>query len=118
MKKEGHPPYQEVIFVDSETGKKFLCSTTLSSKETIKHEGKEYPVLQASVTSESHPFYRGTGGSVDSMGRMKKFANRYKLAEEKARERAKAAQENIKAAQEKKIKITKRVEEKASPDKK
>ena len=41
MKKDAHPEYQEVLFVDSSTGTKFLIGTTLKPSETEKFEGKE-----------------------------------------------------------------------------
>lgn len=44
MKKEGHPPYQEILFVDTATGTKFICGSTLQPKEKEMFEGKEYPV--------------------------------------------------------------------------
>ena len=53
MKKEGHPPYQEILFVDSATGYKFVCGSTLQPKEKEKFEGKEYPVYRVPASSAS-----------------------------------------------------------------
>jgi ribosomal protein L31 len=33
MKKKGHPSYQEVLFIDTATGYKFVCGSTLQPKE-------------------------------------------------------------------------------------
>lgn len=79
MKKKGntHPEYQDVLFVDSSTGHKFVCSSTLKSKETEKFEGKEYPLHRISVSSTSHPFFTGSKQFVDTEGRVDKFRKRY-----------------------------------------
>lgn len=84
MKKEGHPPYQEILFVDSSTGYKFICGSTLQPKEREMFEGKEYPVYRVPVSSASHPFFTGSKQFIDSEGRVDKFVKRYaKVAEKK-----------------------------------
>jgi large subunit ribosomal protein L31 len=84
MKKEGHPPYQEILFVDSSTGYKFVCGSTLQPKEKEMFEGKEYPVYRVPVSSASHPFFTGSKQFIDSEGRVDKFVKRYaKVAEKK-----------------------------------
>ncbi len=90
MKKQGHPDYQEVLFVDSSTGFKFVCGTTLKPKETEKFEGKEYPVYRVSVSSASHPFFTGSKQFVDSEGRVDKFRKRYAKKKEEFKEEPKA----------------------------
>lgn len=77
MKKKGHPLYQEVLFVDSSTGYKFVCGSTLQPKETETYEGKEYPVYRVAVSSSSHPFFTGSKQFLDSEGRVDKFTKRY-----------------------------------------
>jgi large subunit ribosomal protein L31 len=77
MKKQGHPPYQEILFVDSSTGTSFICGSTLKPKEKQTYEGKEYPVYKVSVSSASHPFYTGSKQLLDSEGRVDKFNKRY-----------------------------------------
>ena len=77
MKKQGHPQYQEVLFVDSSTGFKFVCGTTLQPKEKEVFEGKEYPVYKVSVSSASHPFFTKSKQFIDSEGRVDKFIKRY-----------------------------------------
>ena len=78
MKKEGHPPYQEVLFVDTATNHKFVIGSTLRPKETEEFEGKVYPVYRVPISSASHPYYTGQGQFVDSEGRVDKFKKRYK----------------------------------------
>lgn len=77
MKKEGHPPYQDVLFVDTATGTKFVCGSTLQPKETETYEGKDYPVYHVPISSASHPFFTGSQQLVDSEGRVDKFKKRY-----------------------------------------
>ena len=77
MKKEGHPPYQDILFVDTATGHKFVCGSTLQPKETDTYEGKEYPVYKVPISSASHPFFTGSQQFVDSEGRVDKFKKRY-----------------------------------------
>jgi large subunit ribosomal protein L31 len=77
MKEKIHPPYQEVLFVDSSTGTKFLIGSTLQPKEKEKFEGKEYPVVRIPVSSASHPFFTKANQFIDSEGRVDKFKKKY-----------------------------------------
>jgi large subunit ribosomal protein L31 len=96
MKKEGHPPYQEVLFVDSSTGFKFVCGSTLQPKEKDVFEGKEYPVYKVSVSSASHPFFTKSKQFIDSEGRVDKFIKRYAKKPEPVKEEAKAPEKKEK----------------------
>ncbi|MDN5205205.1 type B 50S ribosomal protein L31 [Fulvivirgaceae bacterium BMA10] len=79
MKKEIHPEYKEVVFLDTSSDTKFLTKSTMTSKETIKWEdGNEYPLIKVEVSSASHPFYTGKKIFVDTAGRVEKFNRRYK----------------------------------------
>lgn len=84
MKKNVHPKYQKVLFVDSATGHKFVCGSTLQPEAKEKFEGKEYPVYRVAVSSASHPFFTGSKQLVDSEGRVDKFKKRYLAAQNKA----------------------------------
>ncbi len=77
MKKQGHPNYRNVLFVDSSTGHKFICGSTLKTDETEEFEGVKYPVYKASISSASHPLFTGSKQFVDSEGRVDKFKKRY-----------------------------------------
>ena len=77
MKKEKHPEYRKVLFVDTSTNYKFLCGSTLETTETEEFEGVTYPVYHAPITSFSHPFYTDDGGFVDTEGRIDKWKKRY-----------------------------------------
>ena len=82
MKKQGHPDYQDILFVDSSTGTKFVCGSTLKPKEKEMYEGKEYPVYRVAISSASHPFFTGSKQLVDAEGRVDKFRKRYAKKEE------------------------------------
>ncbi len=79
MKKDIHPEYKEVVFLDTSSDFKFLTKSTMTSKETIKWEdGNEYPVIKVEVSSASHPFYTGKKIFLDTAGRVEKFNKKYK----------------------------------------
>lgn len=83
MKKDIHPQYQKVLFVDSSTGKKLVCGSSLQTNETEVFEGKEYPVYRVSVSSSSHPFFTGSSQFLDAEGRVDKFKKRYGVTRRK-----------------------------------
>jgi len=79
MKKDIHPQYNDVVFLDTSSDFKFLTKSTMTSKETIKWEdGNEYPVIKVEVSSASHPFYTGKKIFLDTAGRVEKFNKKYK----------------------------------------
>ena len=88
MKQNTHPKYQDILFVDTSTGSKFVCGSTLTPEGTETFEGKEYPVLRVPISSSSHPFYSGSQQFVDTEGRVDKFRKRYgrKAAPKKSQE--------------------------------
>lgn len=77
MKKETHPPYQKVLFVDSASGHRFVCGTTLQPEARETFEGVEYPVSYLSISSSSHPLFIGSEKLVDSAGRVEQFNKRF-----------------------------------------
>jgi large subunit ribosomal protein L31 len=79
MKKEIHPNYREVVFLDTSSEFKFLTKSTIETKESITWEdGKDYPLVKVEVSSASHPFYTGKKMLLDTAGRVEKFNKRYK----------------------------------------
>lgn len=78
MKKEGHPDYHPVCFVDVSTGRKFLTRSTMRSKQKEMIDGTEYFVVVRDVTSDSHPAYTGEKRFVDTAGRVEKFQSKFK----------------------------------------
>ena len=77
MKKEGHPEYHPVCFVDVSTGRKFLTRSTMRSKQKENIDGVEYFVVVRDVTSDSHPAYTGEKRFLDSAGRVEKFKSKF-----------------------------------------
>ena len=81
MKKDIHPEYKEVVFLDTTSDFKFITRSTMTSEETIKWEdGNEYPLVKIEVSSASHPFYTGKKIFLDTAGRVEKFNKKYKKA--------------------------------------
>jgi len=102
MKDGIHPPYQDVLFIDSSTGTKFVIGSTLQPKETETFEGKKYPISYVSVSSASHPFFTGSEKFIDSEGRVDKFTNRYRKKREQNEKDQKRQEEAALIAKEKK----------------
>jgi large subunit ribosomal protein L31 len=94
MKKNGHPPYQDILFVDTATGHKFVCGSTLQPKEKEVFEGKEYPVYKVPISSKSHPFFTGSQQFLDTEGRVDKFRKRYENKKIEAEKHAEVEKEN------------------------
>jgi large subunit ribosomal protein L31 len=78
MKKDIHPAYREVVFLDTSSDSKFLTRSTMHAKDTIQWEdGKEYPLIKVEISAASHPFYTGKKIFVDTAGRVEKFQQKY-----------------------------------------
>ncbi|MBS3904446.1 MAG: type B 50S ribosomal protein L31 [Simkania sp.] len=78
MKKQGHPLYQDVLFVDSSTGDEFVIGSTLQPKERRVYNGKEYPLCRLPISSFSHPFFNKSKNQfIDAEGRVDRFTKRY-----------------------------------------
>ncbi len=121
MKKTGHPPYQDILFVDTATGDKFVCGSTLQPEAKETYEGKEYPVYHLPISSASHPFFTGSQQFVDTEGRVDKFKKRYTrkveakpAVEDKAEEKPKKKAAPKKAAAKK---ATKKAQDKSATSK-
>ena len=78
MKKDVHPNYRQVVFIDVSNDYRFLTRSTVKTKDTTKWEdGNEYPLYKLDTSSESHPFYTGTQKMVDTAGRVEKFRQKF-----------------------------------------
>ena len=78
MKKNIHPNYRPVVFLDHGANFSFLTRSTVATTETIKWEdGKEYPVYRVEISSASHPFFTGKMKFLDTTGRVEKFQKKY-----------------------------------------
>ena len=79
MKKDLHPKnYRPVVFQDLNDNTTYLTRSTVDAEDTIKIDGKEYPLVKVHISSSSHPFYTGKVKLVDTAGRVDKFMNKYK----------------------------------------
>jgi large subunit ribosomal protein L31 len=80
MKKDIHPNYHDVVFMDTNSGFKFLTGSTMTANETIEWEdGNVYPLLKVEVSSDTHPFYTGRQKFSDRGGRAERFMKKYKM---------------------------------------
>lgn len=88
MKKNIHPKYRDVLFVDNAAGFRFVCGSAFETDQTEVFKGKEYPVCHVSVSSASHPFFTGSKQYIDTEGRVDKFLKKYaKKKEEQQQEK-------------------------------
>jgi len=77
MKKDIHPDYHKVLFVDTATGNEWVSRSTITSDKTKEVDGEELPVVRLEISAESHPFWTGQEREVDSEGRVERFRKRY-----------------------------------------
>ncbi len=78
MKKGIHPDYHPAVFVDVSTGKQFVTSSTIKSKQTETVDGVECVKIVRDITMDSHPVYTGEKRFVDTAGRVEKFQNKFR----------------------------------------
>lgn len=83
MKKDLHPDYHKVVFVDVSTGKEFVTRSTLTSERKRSVDGEEIPEIRVEISSASHPFFTGTMREIDSAGKIERFRRRYKQGSKK-----------------------------------
>lgn len=80
MKKNIHPEYRKVVFLDTSSDFKFLSGSTLDSEETIEWEdGNTYPVIRVEISSDTHPFYTGKQREDAVGGRVDRFKKKYNM---------------------------------------
>ncbi|MBP3039951.1 type B 50S ribosomal protein L31 [Bacillaceae bacterium Marseille-Q3522] len=78
-----HPDYHKVVFMDLNSGYKFLSGSTKKSTETIEWEdGKTYPLLKVEISADTHPFYTGKQKFSEKGGRVDRFKKKYNLKDE------------------------------------
>lgn len=96
MKKQGHPGYKDVLFVDTATGFKFVCGSTIQSDKQETYQGKSLPVVTLSISSSSHPYFVGGKQFVDTEGRVDKFKKRYETKKQPEAQSTPIAEHEIK----------------------
>lgn len=77
MKKDIHPAYHPVVFVDHGANFEFVSRSTQKSAEVRKIDGVDHYVLRVDISSASHPFYTGKQKFVDTAGRIEKFQKKF-----------------------------------------
>lgn len=77
MKKDIHPEYREVAFVDLSINKTFIIRSSAPCRETTEIDGVTYPLYKLDTSSESHPFYTGAQTRIVEAGRVEKFRAKF-----------------------------------------
>lgn len=78
MRPNIHPEnYRLVAFKDMSNNDIFISKSTIETKESIDHEGVNYPLVKLEISRTSHPYYTGKSKLVDTAGRIDKFKNKY-----------------------------------------
>ena len=82
MKKDLHAKdYRLVVFKDLNTGAMILTRSTVRTEETVKYtDGKESPLVNVHISSDSHLFYTGQEKLLDMEGRVDRFKARKEAA--------------------------------------
>jgi large subunit ribosomal protein L31 len=77
VKKDIHPDYHPVLFIDHAANYEFTSRSTLRTNEKKVIDGVEHYVVRLEISSASHPFYTGKQKFVDTAGRIEKFQKKY-----------------------------------------
>lgn len=84
MKKDIHPDYHPVVFVDPSVGAEFITRSTMTSNEVRNIDGVDHYVIKMEISSASHPFYTGKRKFVDTAGRVERFRAKYNYRDAEA----------------------------------
>ena len=77
MKRDIHPDYHPVVYVDAGADFEFVGRSTMTSEEVRQIDGLDHYVIRLEISSASHPFYTGKQHFVDTAGRIEKFRQRF-----------------------------------------
>lgn len=110
MKRDIHPPFQEILFVDANNDAKFVVGSpvggsvagAVASGKTAEYEGKEYVVCSISTSSASHPAFKKEGEEIPVSSKIAEFKNRYKRNKEARQLQKKHADDHFSALKKKK----------------
>ena len=115
MKKGIHPEnYRLVAFKDMSNNDVFITKSAVETKDSIKVDGVDYPLVKLEISRTSHPYYTGKTKLVDTAGRIDKFKNRYAGLSLKNQ---KSTNENLPVSEEVPSTEAPAVEDNSSPDK-
>lgn len=77
MKKDIHPEYHKVLFVDTATGTEWVTRSTMDADEKREIDGEQVPVVRLEVSSASHPAWTGGVREAARGGKVDEFRRRY-----------------------------------------
>jgi large subunit ribosomal protein L31 len=77
MRKDIHPDYHPVLYVDPGAEFEFVGQSTMKTEETRTIDGVDHYVVRLEISSASHPFFTGKQHFVDTAGRIEKFRQRF-----------------------------------------
>ena len=101
MKKDIHPEnYRLVAFKDMSNNDVFITKSAVETKDTINHDGVDYPLVKLEISRTSHPYYTGKTKLVDTAGRIDKFKNRYAGLSLKKNDESKSSANEVASAEE------------------
>ena len=101
MKKDIHPEnYRLVAFKDMSNNDVFITKSAVETKDTINHDGVDYPLVKLEISRTSHPYYTGKTKLVDTAGRIDKFKNRYAGLSLKKNDESKPSDNEVAPAEE------------------
>ena len=101
MKKDIHPDnYRLVAFKDMSNDDVFITKSAVETKDTINHDGVDYPLVKLEISRTSHPYYTGKTKLVDTAGRIDKFKNRYAGLSLKKNDESKSSDNEVAPAEE------------------
>ena len=101
MKKDIHPDnYRLVAFKDMSNNDVFITKSAVETKDTINHDGVDYPLVKLEISRTSHPYYTGKTKLVDTAGRIDKFKNRYAGLSLKKNDESKTSANEVAPAEE------------------
>ena len=101
MKKDIHPEnYRLVAFKDMSNNDVFITKSAVETKDTINHDGVDYPLVKLEISRTSHPYYTGKTKLVDTAGRIDKFKNRYAGLSLKKNDESKPSSNEVAPAEE------------------
>ncbi|MEZ6139155.1 MAG: type B 50S ribosomal protein L31 [Zavarzinella sp.] len=84
MKKDIHPMYREVVFLDAAAEFSVLTRSSVKTDQTIEwKDGKTYPLVRVDISSASHPFFTGKMKLVDATGQIERFRKKFAKFEKK-----------------------------------
>ena len=77
MRKDIHPDYHPVLYVDAGAEFEFVGQSTMKTEEIRTIDGVDHYVVRLEISSASHPFFTGKQHFVDTAGRIEKFRQRF-----------------------------------------